>query len=1008
MTTKNKNQIKTKTFKYSLLVTAMMGMTSMPLMAQEAQVPENEQEEAVETIEIKGTRGALINAQNMRREADTLLDALSATDIGALPDRSVLEAISRVPGVTIGRFAAPNDPDHFGTEGSGLVVRGLTQVRSEFNGRDTFTANSGRSLSFEDIPPELIGGVEVFKNQTADMIEGGIAGTVNLITKKPFDNGGGRKISMALDMTHADFIDETTPTFFALYSDTFESDAGRFGWLINASKSELKAQSDGIQVGQLDAHEAFDNQLVPRSMRITRKKDDREREGYAAVLQYESTDGSLQATAEFIRSESSLAWTESAVEWADDDYNRATKPALGTEYEFGDDGVFQNGYITTDAGWRGADGLRQPGGQYGGVHPLVSRARQDESIVEDFSLNVVYTPNDTWAFNFDLQHVRADTQIQDFQLQGATYLVSGIDLTQGSIPRIELRNPNFATGTDSPSENYFTDPQWSFHRAAMDHVSDNDGEQDSIRFDAKYTLDNGFFTSISSGVRYADREQTSRESTYNWGNLSVPWSGDTSTMFWFDDERSDLATEIVSFENFGRGGLLDIEGGNNIRMPALSLAQNYRDSIPSILDISGGWRPLGQRDNVIPGTDFLPQEINETAETSTALYTKANFEGELSNGIFYSGNVGLRYVKIENDTSGSINFPDNTIDGPNDLDAILVADQQAFGNRAAVEQVAANEYTNVMPSFNVKLDINDDFLIRIGISEAIALPQLGLLRNSVSIRGDELIREFSDTEVDSEGNPEAISAQYSRYVADAGNPFLKPMEAWNYDLTFEWYFAEDGNLNASLFYKDIKNYFITGSTDRVFTNNGSTQTVQVNGATNGEKGKIQGFEISYQQYYKELPDFFDGIGTQFNYTYVDDEGSPNSNLSPDQPGSPATSGGEFEGLPLEGLSRHTFNATLLYQNHGVDARLAYNWRSEYLLTSRDVITQLPIFSEEAGFLDSSIFYDVTENFQVGVQMSNLLNTESVTRMQYNQEGDQITRGVFVNDRRFSFVVRGNF
>ena len=98
----------------------------------------------IEVIEVKGVRGNLINAQKMKREGDTVLDAISAEDIGSLPDRSVLEAIVRFPGVAIERFAGANDPDHFGVEGSGVVVRGLTQTRSEFNGRDTFTADSGR------------------------------------------------------------------------------------------------------------------------------------------------------------------------------------------------------------------------------------------------------------------------------------------------------------------------------------------------------------------------------------------------------------------------------------------------------------------------------------------------------------------------------------------------------------------------------------------------------------------------------------------------------------------------------------------------------------------------------------------------------------------------------------------------------------------------------------------------------------------------------------------------
>jgi iron complex outermembrane receptor protein len=108
-------------------------------------------------IEVKGQRGNLISAQNMKMNANTVMDAISAADMGSMPDRSVLEAISRMPGVAIERFAAADDPDHFGVEGGGVLIRGLCHVRSEFNGRDTFSADSGRGLSFEDVSPELMG-----------------------------------------------------------------------------------------------------------------------------------------------------------------------------------------------------------------------------------------------------------------------------------------------------------------------------------------------------------------------------------------------------------------------------------------------------------------------------------------------------------------------------------------------------------------------------------------------------------------------------------------------------------------------------------------------------------------------------------------------------------------------------------------------------------------------------------------------------------------------------------
>src|SRR5919205_448701 len=144
-----------------------------------------------DAIVVTGIRQSLQNSQNIKRNADTVVDAITAQDIGALPDRSVTEALQRVPGVSINRFAGSSDPDHFSVEGSGVVVRGLTFVRSEFDGRDTFsTGVYGQAINFQDVPAELLGSVEIYKNSTAEMIEGGLSGTVNLNTRVPFDNKG--------------------------------------------------------------------------------------------------------------------------------------------------------------------------------------------------------------------------------------------------------------------------------------------------------------------------------------------------------------------------------------------------------------------------------------------------------------------------------------------------------------------------------------------------------------------------------------------------------------------------------------------------------------------------------------------------------------------------------------------------------------------------------------------------------------------------------------------------
>lgn len=991
-----------KTYKRTMLATAIL--LSLPTIAQENN-DANVADSDVEVIEVKGVRGNLINAQNMKRDGDTVLDAISAKDIGSLPDRSVLEAIVRLPGVSIERFAGANDPDHFGVEGSGVVVRGLTHTRSEFNGRDTFTADSGRGLSFQDVPPELMGGVEVYKNQSADMIEGGIAGTVNLVTRKPFDNDE-RVLAVTVDGTYGDFIKETTPSFSGLYSDIFDLSNGRVGVLFNYSNSELKAQSDGAQIGRYEEQsQMIDDQTIfaPRTTRLTRKQDDRKREGFASTLQWENDDRTLVATAEFIRSDSSLAWTENAIEMADDDRIADLNPVAGTEFEISDQGLFESGLITSTAGWRGNDAERQPGGEFGVQHAFITRSREQNSVVDDFGLNVKYRPNDSWAFNVDLQYVNSESDILDFSVMGANRAVVGIEQNGSNTPTIGFYDPAYSGDAE-----YFTNPHSYFWRSAMDHISDNEGEETAFAADAQYTFDDGFFTELKIGVRQAKREQITRQSTYNWGWLSEAWSGGGNA--WFDAQDGELGDNLtnnyeqISFDNFARGSVLKESTADTFLFPNVELATNYDSAEETFTALSPGWSSLSSRTG--GESHFIPNEINDTVEENRAVYIKANFEGELGD-VDYTGNIGLRYVNIQNETQGFITFPDNIGDSADlsDPENYLPAEQTAFGDAGSVAQAASSEYTNVLPSFNIKFEMSEDLIMRFGFSEGIALPDLGNMRNYVEIQAQDAVNTYEGTGDDRQ----IVSSRYSRYTAKSGNPFLKPMESYNYDLALEWYFAEGvGSLTTSLFYKDLSNYFINGSVDRVYTNNGVSQTVQVDGATNGDEGSIQGIEIAYQQFFDFLPAALSGLGMQFNYTYIDEEGSPNPGLSPDKPNSEEGEGVAFDNLPLEGLSENNFNLVGMYEKYGVTARVAYNWRSEYLLTTKDVITQLPIFNEDGGQVDASIFYAITDQLQLGIQGTNLTDEITRTSMQIDNEGTQTGRSWFVNDRRFSLVLKGNF
>ena len=329
------------------------------------------------------------------------MDAITANDIGALPDRSINEALQRVPGVAITRFAAPNDSAHFSVQGSGVTVRGLNYVRSEFNGRDVFSASGGRELGFDDVPAELAGSVEVFKNLTADMIEGGIAGTVSINTRKPFDSDN-RVLFLSGGISYGDLAEKSAPQFVGLISDQWDlQNGGRVGVLLSGSYSKLYSRADSIflngfqprfnapfdssgncSVGKIinegepyalrvcdnfPTPEGFSQVYTPLGAGFRSQEFDRERNSINAAVQYESADQRLLVTGEYIRSYFDERWTERTIEndnWFPDAgmiYPAGYLNQEGYSYDpnanfnYGEDGVFTSGTLVHTGGRPGYD-----------------------------------------------------------------------------------------------------------------------------------------------------------------------------------------------------------------------------------------------------------------------------------------------------------------------------------------------------------------------------------------------------------------------------------------------------------------------------------------------------------------------------------------------------------------------------------------------------------------------------------------------------------------------------
>ena len=976
---------------------------SSPVIAQtDTDATEDDDEETVlEEVIITGMRGSLLSSQSIRQSSDVIIDAVTADDIGALPDRSVNEVLQRIPGVAITRFAGSNDPDHFSVEGSGAVVRGLNFVRSELNGRDIFTADSGQALGFNSVSPELMGSVQVFKTQSADMIEGGIGGTVNLITRKPLDKDGSH-FAYSIEANYGDMREEWSPGISALYSNTWELASGsEFGFLVSGAYNELKSRADGTLVAEwLNRDGGATNQFIPTGAGIRTQEFDRERTGISAAMQWRSADGTQEATLEFFRSTFDNSWGEHVIEPGVDAVPNI-QPAPGTSFTFGPNGLFESGILSENVGWRGNDDRLA----LDGTRQIVQRRTQDnDSSTTDVSLNYRWVINDQWSTNFDLQYVKSEVDVYDISVQGAIYADVALDM-QGDIPSVTYLPPaGFPDG-------YMQDPRNQYIRSIMDHEQDNEGDETAFRADAEYDFEGSDWArSVRFGARVSEREQTVLRSTYNWGNVSAVWNDP----FFLDDPSLPAGLyDPYSFDDFQRGNAPGISG-----VPIYSgpLDQESLTLLPALAG-NGGWTPVYDRGGVVPGTSFLPGESNVTKMDTTALYGRFDFGWELNNGQFLDGNVGLRYVKTKVSSVGGIVYPNfndwagdggietrcapvpgEPLDGFCKLDPATQASYAAWADGSSVIINDKYDYENWLPSLNLRLGLNEDMAIRFAYSKAISRPDFGLLKSNFPI-------DF--------GEDDPSTGEWLGPDSEAAQVRIDPIESDQFDLSWEWYFADVGSVTVTGFYKTLDNYIVPGVSRRDFENNGETWEVKVVGSTNTptETGKIKGVELAYQQVFDMLPGLWSGLGVQANYTYIDTKGVPNVGV--DNLTSSGLPEGEttvdVSGMDLPGLSKNTANLIVFWETDKISTRLAYNYRSKYTLTTRDVIYPFtPIVHDSTGQLDFSFFYRFNDMFNLGLQAVNLTDEVTKTMSVYSPELDTAARSFFRNDRRYSIILRGTF
>ena len=957
---------------------AIGSIASAPALAVDAADAASSDDSLTEVV-VSAIRDSLQSSQQIKQKSEQIVDSVTAQDIGALPDRSIAEALQRIPGITVERTDNNRDPARVTSEGGGVFIRGLPWVRSETNGRDIFSAVNGRTLSFEDVSADLLAGVDVFKNPSADMIEGGIAGTVNLRTRRPFDSD--KMIAAgSVDYDYSDLIRKKYLTGDVLFSDSLQTDAGRIGALFAVSIANAGNRTDSLQTGAYQQETASNGASVylPNAIGWRAVEWEQRRDSYNAALQWEPSDG-LVLTAQALMTEARPTNLEHAM-GDNNDLGEVTTPQAGNVYNSSgivEKGIIENTLLTTD-----------------------TRYELDHNTTRDFSFNATYRANDHWSFNWDVQYIKSHHDMLSLTAYTQLANPTGYNGTltynfAGSTPSIAFSETPNTAGLQS---SYW----WG---AAMDHLEDNDAYSWAERFDTEYTFDdNPWLRSLRLGVRGTDKDAITRETGYNWGFLSNAfWDGGTGNAnATYLNASPASASSLYTYPNFANG---DLRAPTVGWFPSANLVSNgtaYAYSILKATETSGfGWSPLTTASYSLaaPAADNQNSGINNQHEDTFAAYALLRFAHDTPIGRM-DGNIGARFVHTqENASQGLIrigSFSNYSLSG---CQAAALTNPNvnctAYTNTYLFQQgtnqilpAAGYSYNDVLPTLNLRFFLREDLQLRFAAGRAISRPDFSQMLNNV-----------------------ALGSSFTGYAPSAGtyqgnggvqgNPTLKPTVANQYDTSLEWYFAPTGSLTADVFYKDIHNYIFEGLGTQTYTSNGQTLIFDVQEAQNGGHGTIRGFEIAYQQFYDWLPWILSGFGLQANYTFVDASGGHNYTQDPYDPAE--ITGANKSGLPIEGISRNSYNAAVLYEKYRFSARLAYNWRERYLLTSSAANINLPVWADNYGQLDGSLFYSVTDHVKVGLQGTNLIRSRTLQDVGFPPITPRYS--VSDTDRQVSIVVR---
>ncbi|TNE63983.1 MAG: TonB-dependent receptor [Alphaproteobacteria bacterium] len=820
----------------------------------QAQQSDTSDTNEIDEIVVTGIRGSLKDALKVKRGSDQVVEAISSEDIGQLPDVTIAEALVRLPGLNGSRDRGNN---------SQATVRGLGPrlVLGLVNGREVATSEPDRGIRWEQYPSELVSGVDVYKSQSADLVSGGIAGTINLKTIDPLNHTGPSLTVRGGPVYYeaGDDIPDYSPfgyrgsmSFVHKFNDTL-------GIALGAAIQKQKNGFASLQgwdynesdAGDIDGDGTID--YAPWGAQAEVKKLDQDRLGLMGALQFQPSD---QLTLKYdvfytefdITEDQNQAWYQNWGNWTD-----------------------QWGSYSDYADWVIEDGSVVAGtvnDTY--VRNVIARYEQKNSVFLT-GINGDWTGENLTA-NADLSYSKAKRR----NIWRSVYMDNG-----GAIATTwDFRDEPSITSTANPADpnNQYFAGSWN---DGPQHLSD---EILTGKLDFSRPIDGGFLTSFDFGGRMSYR--TKEFQAFSW---------------WQDPIAGQVPSSLLSYYSMSGISAPPLLNGDFDAL--MEAGHGGANESLAAEDVLAGWKV---KEKVFEG------------------YVKSNIEASMGDTPV-TGNVGVRLVSTQVDSYGK-----ESLNGGDPTDVAI-----------------SNNYVRVLPSLSLNFHVGEDKIVRLGLARAISRPPLDELRAGRSLN--------TTTEIP---------------VGSSGNPNLKPFEANQVDLAFEWYFHDEALAAASVYYKDVKTH--VGYFSEPVDIDG--ETYQIYRPANGDGGNIKGIELTFQTPFYFLPGVLQDFGIYSNYALV------SSNIEEFAP--------QDNPLRVSGLAKHTATVDLWYSKDKFEARLGYKYHSPFTLIFGWDPQALQTLGAE-HVLDFSSSYQITDNVGVRLQVNNLTNTP--LRMYRDNQVDRMSR-----------------